>query len=166
MSLINDLTLDRPGEPGTWRLRIETLIPTGNVTKRMHFRVYGQLMQTLYWQVRSADGFLAISRPHGTRWLIVLRHSPRTPDRDNAYFSAKPLIDILRPMKIESGIYGPGTKKAGQPWRRERIGHGLILEDDPEHLEYWVRTVRPKKGDTTHTELILSDYPLDPHAIC
>lgn len=161
-SLMHDITLDRPLGPGTWRIRIEKLIPTGNVLKRMHFRVYAKLMETLFWQVRAADGFVDIAQPKGRRWLVVLRYTPRTPDKENTYFAAKPLIDILRPMKITSGIYGPKTKKAGQPWRKEQIGHGLILEDDPDHLTYWVKTKKLQKGDTPHTEFILSDAPLNP----
>ena len=158
MSLIHDDTSIRMSIPGSWTLRIQSVPPSGNVTKRMHWGQYAKLMQTWYYLIRGAEGFLDISRPTGKRWILIVRYGRGHLDRDNLYTSVKPVIDVLRPPREEDGIYKSGPK-IGKPWHRSRIGHALILEDDEKHLELKVMNAPLPKGEKPFLSIRISDTP-------
>lgn len=141
----------------TWILRIPAIPPSGNVTKRMHWARYSDLMELWWLLVRAAPGFPEIPKATGPRRVTVELHGKRRMDRENRMFSVKPLVDVMRPPKFERGIYGPKAKKAGQPWTRNRIGHSLILEDDEDHLDLVVTWVPLLKGEAPHTVVKIED---------
>jgi hypothetical protein len=157
MGLAYDDTPVRDAASGCWTLRIPDVPPSANVTRHMHWSQYSKLMSAWFMMVRCADGFLDISRPTGKRWITIVRYGKRALDRDNVYSAMKPVVDILRPPKDEHGVYGPKCKKAGQPWRKFRIGHGLILEDDETNLELIVRNGELPKGVKPYTTITISD---------
>ena len=96
--------------------------------------------------------------PTGKRRLTITRHGARPLDRDNLYASVKPVVYVLRPPKVERGVFKSGPKK-GQAWERRRIGHGLILEDDAAHLDLVVQQEPLRKGQHPHLVLVLEDIP-------
>jgi len=140
----------------TWTLTIPEVPPSGNMLKRMHWAPYGRLLERWFWLVRAAQGFHAVPPPAGKRKLTITRHGERALDRDNLYASMKPLVDVLRPPRRDSGIFRTGKRK-GQPWTRNRIGHGLILEDDQDHLELVVQQAQLPRGQAPHLVLVLED---------
>lgn len=139
-----------------WSLDIPEVPPSGNVIKRMAWPVYKRLLERWFLLVRSAHGFLDIPQATGKRKLVLCRHATRTLDRDNLYAAMKPVIDVLRPMRHEEGYYKAGKRK-GEYWSRRRIGHGLIQEDDAEHLDLVVLQARTSKGEAPHLTLLLED---------
>ncbi len=158
MSLLEDIPI-RSSQPGAWTLRINQVPPSGNVVKRMHWTVYTQLLRDWFYLIRSAEGFATISRPKGKRYLEIIRYGKRALDRQNLWFSMKPVVDVLRPAKEESGIYKSGKRK-GEPWHRSRIGHGLILEDDEKHLEDHVSNGILNPGESPYLVIRISDFPM------
>ena len=142
----------------SWTLTIPEVPPSGNILKRMHWARYSKLLERWWWLVRTASGFASVPPPTGKRRLTITRHAARTLDRDNLYASVKPVVDVLRPPKHEVGRYKTG-KKAGQYWSRKRIGHGLILDDDQDHLELVVQQAPLGKGQHPHLVLVLEDIP-------
>lgn len=140
----------------TWTLTIPEVPPSGNVQRRLHWARYKDLLERWYWLIRTARGFGAVPPPSGRRRLTITRHGARALDRDNLWASMKPVVDVLRPPKYERGVYATG-KKAGQVWTRQRIGHGLILEDDAAHLELVVLEGQRKPGEAPHLVLVLED---------
>ena len=160
MSLMHDDATDRTSTKGCWRLVIPKVPKTANVLLRMHWARYHQILQEWYFLVRSADGFLDIGRPTGKRWVTIYRHSSHKVDRDGLYASVKPVLDVLRPKRHETGVY-KGGMKCGQTWVRDRIGHGLILEDDEDHLELKVKNAPLEKGRKPYLEIIISDSPIE-----
>jgi hypothetical protein len=157
MSLIFDDTPVRPDQKGAWGLSVPLVAPSGNVTKRMFWATYSKLMSDWYYAIRAAPGFLDISRPTGKRWLTIVRYGLRPLDRANLYQSAKPIEDVLRPPRTDSGVYKSGPKR-GQSWQRHRIGHGLILEDDDKHVELKVINGALTKGQKPYTTITISDF--------
>lgn len=139
-----------------WTLRIDHIPPSGNVVMRMHWRVYHRLLEDWFLLVRGAGGFLDIPTARGKRRVTVVRYGRRTLDDENLAFSTKPIFDVLRPEKVEEGVYKSGKHK-GEPWRRKRLGHGLILEDDPTHVERRVLNGKLRKGERPYTLLILEE---------
>lgn len=158
---LNDLTLDRTTQAGTWTMRFDALLPTGNTLMRMHHHLYQRLMKEWFFRIRAHPEFMAISRPKGKRYLLIIRHTPNKVDEENLVFCAKPLRDVLRPSKHSSGVYKTGPKK-GQPWQRSQMGHGLIIDDDPDHCGLTVIARRIQGGRKGFTTLVLSDHPINP----
>jgi len=156
MSLIHDDTPIRKSTKGTWALVINRVPPSGNVLRHMHWSAYTKLMEEWFGLVRAAKGFLDISRPTGKRWVLIVRHGKRPLDRDNLYSAMKPVVDILRPPRHNEGTHKTGPK-AGQAWSKDRIGHGLILEDDEKVLELKVQNGVLEKGQEPYTTIIISD---------
>ena len=140
----------------TWTLTIAEVPPSGNLIKRMHWARYAKLLERWWWLVRTARGMDDVPTASGKRKLTITRHGVRPLDRDNLYASMKPVIDVLRPPKHEEGYYKTG-KKAGQYWSRKRIGHGLIQEDDQNHLELVVQQAPLTRGQKPHLVLVLDD---------
>ena len=150
---------DRETGKGTWRLSIPQVPKSGNILLRMHWARYHQVLLEWFYLVRGADGFLDITRPSGKRWVTILRHGIKKLDRDNLYSSVKVVVDVLRPSKHESGIYKGGAK-SGQPWVRDRIGHGLILDDDDDHLRLEVKNAPLPNGRKPYLEVFISDFEI------
>ena len=125
----------------SWSLTIDAYPKSGNITLRMHWTAYRRLLAWWYMQVRTTPGFLKIPLAEGRRRVTIQLHGPRAMDKENRYFAVKPLVDILRPAKYESGIYKSGKRK-GQPWTRNRLGHGLILDDNDLNLDLQVPPVQ------------------------
>lgn len=142
----------------SWTLTIPEVPPSGNVLKRLHWAPYGALLKRWFWLVRAAQGFSQIPKATGKRRLTITRRGARPLDRDNLYASVKPVVDVLRPPKVERGVFRSGPKK-GQAWERRRIGHGLILEDDAAHLELVVQQAPLPRGQKPHLVLVLEDIP-------
>lgn len=140
----------------TWTLRLPGTPPSGNLLKRMHWAEYKRLLERWFLIVRCAPGFVRIPPASGRRRLVITRRGARALDRDNLWASMKPVIDVLRPAKWETGTYRSGAKK-GLRWSRARIGHGLIQEDDAAHLELEVRQEPLPKGEAPHLVLVLED---------
>lgn len=142
----------------TWVLTIDEVPPSGNLLKRMHWARYSALLWSWWWWIRTAEGFQDIPKATRRRRVVITRHGRGALDRDNLYAAVKPVVDVLRPAKHEAGTYKTG-KKAGQPWTRERIGHGLILEDDVAHLDLEVFQDQLQKGQVPHITIEIEDWP-------
>ena len=140
-----------------WTLTIEAYPQSGNITLRMHWTAYRRLLSWWYMQVRAAKGFCKIPLANSKRRLTIQFHGPRAMDKENRYFAVKPLVDILRPAKHESGIYKTGKRK-GQPWSRNRLGHGLILDDNDANLDLQVPPVQ-KANLFSYIVLTIEDIP-------
>lgn len=140
----------------TWTLTIPEVPPTENEQRRMHWRDYGRLLERWYWLIRAAPGFGQIPAAPGRRRLTITLRGKKTRDAEGLHGCMKPVLDVLRPPKHEAGVYRTG-KKAGQPWTRTRIGHGLILDDDPAHLELVVCQEPLPAGGAPHLVLVLED---------
>jgi len=140
----------------TWTLTIPEIPPSGNLIKRMHFTVYGKLLRQWFWLVRSAPGFIDIPEASGKRKLTITLYGKNTRDRDNLYASMKPVIDVLRPSLHQEGYYKTGAR-AGEYWSRHRIGHGLIQEDDPAHLDLTVQQAHLRAGQRPRLVIELED---------
>jgi hypothetical protein len=140
-----------------WALTIHAYPQSGNVTMRMHWTRYKALLKVWFWLVRTAPGFLAVSKPSGRRRVTIQLHGSRAIDKVNRYFAVKPIEDVLRPPKHETGIYKTGKKK-GQPWKRDRLGHGLILEDNDPNVDLQVPPVlKLGKGESPFIVITLED---------
>jgi hypothetical protein len=150
---------DRLRHKGIWRLRVDAVPPSGNVLKRMHWRLYENLIKKWFLLIRAAEGFLKVSKPTGKRWILMIRHAHRMIDKDNRYFATKPIVDVLRPAKHTSGIFKTG-KRAGQPWSRDQLGHGLIREDNDANVETMVVCRLIPRNQKPFTEIIISDIPI------
>ncbi len=135
------------------RLVIQEVPPSGNIQKRLHWARYSKLLARWFMLVRTAPGFLDIPGPVGRRSVTLIRHGTRLLDRDNLYSSMKPVLDVLRPRKKEEGWFKSGPRQ-GQYWTRERIGHGLIIDDDPAHLNLEVLQVKTTKGQDPFLEIL------------
>lgn len=140
----------------TWTLRIRTIAPSGNVILRMHHNVYGRLLALWFGLIRGSEAFLDIPRARGRRKVTVIRHSRGKLDQDNLEFSAKPIFDVLRPARTDEGVYKTGKRK-DEPWIRRRIGHGLIVEDDPAHVVRVVLNGKLEKGEKPYTTIIIEE---------
>ena len=143
---------------GTWTLTIHEVPPSGNVTMRMHHRVYSRLLERWFLLIRAAPGFLDIPQATGRRRVEIWRHGVRSLDRDNLHSAMKPIVDVLRPPKHEEGHYKSG-KRQGEYWSRRRIGHALILDDDEAHLELLVHNGPNVKPGQKALVLRITDLP-------
>jgi transposase len=142
-----------------WTIRINAMPVSGNKLLRMHWSAYRKILHAWWWKVRQGEGFLSVPKPTGKRHVVILLHGKRAMDRDNRTYACKPIMDVLRPPKQEQGVYKTGSKR-GQVWNRERIGHGLLLEDDDQHVSSDVPPViKLGKGEDPYIEIILSDIP-------
>lgn len=160
MSLMTDDTPIRMSSKGTWTLRIPAIPKSGNILRHLHWASYSKIMQDWWMMVRAADGFLDVTRPTGKRYVLIVRYSRGKLDRDNGYSAVKPVVDVLKPQREESGVWKTGKRK-GQPWHRTRLGHGLILEDDDDHLELKVRNgALANWKDKPYTTITISDFPI------
>lgn len=140
----------------TWTLTIPEVPPTENQQRRMHFRDYSRLLERWFYLVRCAPGFIDIPTAGGKRRVTITLRGRNTRDREGLHGCMKPVLDVLRPPKHDEGYYKSG-KRAGQYWSRRRIGHGLIQEDDPAHLELEVRQEPLPRGQAPHLVLVLED---------
>jgi len=141
----------------SWIITLPSTPVSGNVVMRMHFRAYREVLKGWFWKLRAADGFKDIPKPTGKRKLTIQIHGLRLMDKENRYFACKPMVDVLRPPKIDAGIYKTGAKK-GQVWTRERIGHGLVLDDDDAHLDLQVPPIEKLlKGGKPYIVLTFED---------
>jgi len=139
-----------------WELHIDEIPPSGNVTKRMHWAAYQALVARWYLLIRCSPGFLDIPPATGKRKLTIYLHGRNTRDRENLFFSTKPVVDVLKFPKHEEGFYKSG-KRLGEYWSRKRIGHGLIQEDDPSHLTLDVIQLPRDKTKRPFLQLVLED---------
>jgi hypothetical protein len=121
---------------------------------RMHHMHYHSLVLKWYKLVAKAPGFDSIPPAAQKRKVTVIRYTHHPLDDENLAFSAKPIFDVLRPDRVLTGVYKTGKRK-GQPWTSHRIGHGLILEDDPAHVVRDVKVAKPPKGVKPFTEIII-----------
>jgi len=159
MSLMTDDTPMRLSEPGQWTLTIQAVPPSANVLRHMHWANYAKHMKDWYYLVRGSGCFLDISRPLAKRFVLIVRYGRKALDRDNLYSSMKPVVDVLKPEKHESGVWKSGPHK-GKAWDRSRIGHGLILEDDEDHLDLKVLNGKLERGKKPYTTITISDTPI------
>jgi hypothetical protein len=140
-----------------WTLTLRAYPLSGNRTLRMHWVNYRKLMIQWFWMVRTAHGLASIPGPTGRRRLTIQLHGRQAIDRDNRYAACKPLVDVLRPAKHESGVYKSGKKK-GLSWNRQRLGLGLIVDDDDVHLDLQVPPVlKVEKDEDPFVTLTLED---------
>ena len=159
MSLMTDDTPMRLSQPGQWTMVIQAVPPSVNILRTYHWATYRKHMENWYYLIRGAQGFLDISRPLGKRYITIIRFGKRALDRDNVYGAMKPVIDVLKPEKHESGVWKSGPHK-GKAWDRSRIGHGLILEDDEDHLDLKVLNGKLERGKKPYTTITISDTPI------
>lgn len=137
----------------SWELTVNAIPPSGNKLKRMHWARYSQLMRDWYGLIRVSPAFVFIPKAVGKRWVGITRVSARELDRDNLWASVKPVVDVLRPAKFEQGVYKSGKCK-GETWIRQRIGHGLILDDCAKLLELNVQQRKPQAGENKEFTII------------
>lgn len=156
MSLIHGDHVDRTSFKGSWTLTIQRVPVSANVSRDRHWGHRLAALKEWFYLVRAAEGFLEISRPTGKRWVLIVRHGKSPLDRDNLWASVKPIVDVLRPPRHDEGVHKTGAKK-GEFWSRDRMGHGLILEDDDAHLDLKVINGPLGKGETPYTTIRISD---------
>ena len=143
-----------------WVLDIPFLTPCGNKIMRMHHMHYHSLVQKWYKLVEKAAGFDAIPPATSKRRVTIIRFTHHPLDDENLSFAAKPIFDVLRPDRWMEGVYKTG-KKAGQPWKSHRIGHGLIQEDDPAHVERKYEVEKPPKGVKPFIRIVIETLPIE-----
>lgn len=106
--------MNQANEAASASERIEFVIPMRltllNPTLRSHWSRRRKVALMLAWEVAVA---LPMARRPKTPWaranVRIERTSPKTPDRDNLYGSAKPLLDILQPLHAKCRPLGLGV---------------------------------------------------------
>jgi len=140
-----------------WTLIIPVPSPLKNEIAHLHWSALRKLKRDWYYRIRSAMGTVEIPKATGYRSVTITRYSVGSPDPDGIiYGAAACIVDNLRPAKVEAGTYKSGKRK-GQFWRKEWLGHGLILDDakDKARIEY--RQVRVSDKAEARTEIEIQD---------
>ncbi len=135
------------------------LSPSLNLTMRLHHFELSKLKKAWWWQIQSEANRLRIPRAKWKRNLTVTRFSKGTLDYDDFVGGCKNvIIDLLRPPKIQTGVYRNGSRK-GQPWRKEWLGTGLIMDDSPTWLTVTYLQAPCPKGQEPRTEVLIEEDP-------
>ena len=142
--------------PGIWKATITLLPPSANQQRRMHWSAVAKHAQDWLWLLRQAFG--VVPKATGPRRVIFIRYAHGLLDEgDNLPASYKFVRDLLQPERIDSGVYGPGTKKAGQPFTKIRHGIGVIVGDGPGQAEFVYRQERIPRAESPRTEIVIQD---------
>lgn len=117
-------------------------LPTNNELIRMHFMEYRRLKNDLKillgLELRDLPKDIRAKLPLSKCKVVFTRLCPRKIDWDNGAASLKPVLDLLRPLKITQGTYKTGPK-AGKAYTREQGCFGVIRDDDMDNLAVEVR---------------------------
>ena len=140
-----------------WTFHLEAVTLSPNKMMKMHWTEYQELLNDWFMRVRAKWGVSSVTKATGRRRVDIVRYGSRPLDPDNLTASVKPLVDILRPAKVERGIYKAGTAKAGQPWTRSRLGLGFIVDDSEAMLDLHVSNGKLTAGQKPYTLLTISD---------
>lgn len=115
-----------------WTIVINRPSPSLNDFKGKHWGGQYRIKNAWAWAIRASPGFLSIPKATGKRRLTIERHG-RAMDLDNLIGGAKCCItDNLRHL-------------------------GLLVDDDPAHLDIQGRCVALPRGGKSYTVLILED---------
>jgi hypothetical protein len=112
-----------------WEINVRAVPASLNVKLRSHFGAARKEQEKWFWLLRSVSP--GIPDATGVRKITFIRHGHGLLDDDNLAAAYKEIRDLLRPPKAEQGVYGPGTKKAGQTWVKRQLGLSLTLGDGP-----------------------------------
>jgi len=142
-----------------WEFHLEAVTLSPNRMMKMHWSDYQGLVNDWFLRLRAKWGVSSVTKATGRRRVEIVRYGLRPLDRDNLYGSVKPLVDVLRPAKVERGTFKTGPR-AGTPWVRSRLGLGLILDDTEAMLDLHVSNGKLTKGQKPYTLLTISDISL------
>ena len=139
------------GGAGVIVLEVDRL-PTCNTSDNRHWRSktrdraeWGMLMRAAWndAQLRS-DPFGCRGEPIERAHVVFIRRSSREPDSDNLIWSFKAVRDLLQPAS-----------------KRNPRGLGLIVGDDPQHLEAEYRWEKAPRGKGS-VQIEVSEASVDP----
>jgi hypothetical protein len=143
-----------------YQITVPAVPPGLNITKRLHWRLLGELKERWWVLIRNSLVSCPIPAPTGRRRVdvIVWTCAQVEQDHDNFVGGCKEVItDNLKPAKAEICTYRKGPR-AGQKFARRRIGHGLILEDNSKWLEWGdFRQIQVHANGEERTSIILTD---------
>jgi hypothetical protein len=117
---------------------------SGNETKRMHFRVFGQYQRALRYEILCVAGKQRLEAPFPWARLTIWRYSSGILDRDNLFGGCKALIDCLTTPFEKRVRSGPakGTKALGNA-----LGLGFIDDDNPKVCDLHAFSRKAKRGN-------------------
>ena len=122
----------------------------------MHWSKIGKVKDEWHWWLKLATGSIPLAT--GPRKVTFVRYCHQFLDEgDNLGGSYKFVRDLLQPLKIDRGFYGPKTRKAGQMWIRETGGVGLITGDGPGQAEFTYEQIKVSRKTPQYTTIIIQD---------
>ena len=142
-----------------WQITILAVPPSLNVTKRMFWNLLRDLKKR--WWLLIHNSLVAAPIPPATcrrRIDVTVWTASELQDDDNLRGGCKEVLtDNLKPGKREVCTYRKGSR-AGQRFPRESRGHGLILDDNAQWLEWGeFRQIRVGAEDQERTVVVLTD---------
>lgn len=111
--------------------------PTGNELLRMHWSRRRKVLKEIAWNIRMKA--IPPPKPFARARVEIHRYTPRQLDADKLGSIAVGILDALQPCSI-----------------RHPMGLGFITDDNPDHLELTVLTV---KSDAIATRIIITELP-------
>lgn len=143
-----------PGAPLRWECVIPAVPPSANNQLRMHWAKIRSEAERWHWWLRLALSIVPKAREH--RAVTFIREAHGLLDEgDNLAASYKFVRDLLRPEKVERGVYGPGTKTPGMPWVRVQAGIGLVLGDGPGQARFHYEQRKVKRSEPVRTIVVI-----------
>jgi hypothetical protein len=96
--------------------------------------------ELLSWEIRALIAGQIPDEPFLYSSVKVFRHGIIEPDRDNLYFSAKDLMDVLQPAIT-----------------RRSFGLGVISDDKPSRCLFDIKHIKAPKRDAQCTVVVIQE---------
>lgn len=143
-----------PGAPLRWECIIPD-VPSGeNEQRRMHWSKIRREAQRWHWWLKLALSVAPQAREHRTVTFTRYAHG-LLDEGDNLAASYKFVRDLLRPEKIERGVYGPKTRTPGRPWVKVHAGIGMVIGDGPGQARFHYEQVRVPASEPVRTVIVI-----------
>lgn len=143
-----------PGAPLRWECVIPEIPPSENQQRRMHWAKIAKHASRWHQWLAVATREVPRAKEHRTVTFIRYGHG-LLDEGDNLAASYKFVRDLLRPHKVERGVYGPKTRTPGRPWVKVHAGVGLILGDGPGEAAFVYMQERIPKTQAPHTRIVI-----------
>src|SRR5271157_315989 len=115
-----------------------------NRKQNLHWKAKGAIVrkarEKLAWEIRALLNGQMPAEPFQFASVQVFRHGIIEPDRDNLYFSAKDLMDVLQPSTD-----------------RRTFGLGIISDDKPSRCDFDIKHVKAKHRPDQCTVVVIRE---------
>ena len=145
-----------PGASLRWEVVIPAVPPSENTQRRTHWGGLRADAKAWLWWMKLA--FSCVPKAKGPRHVLFIREAHGLLDEgDNLGASYKFVRDLLRPERVDKGVYGPKTKTPGVPWMRVQAGIGMVVGDGPGEATFEYQQRKVPRSQPVRTFIVISE---------